>query len=405
MPTWRGSRVSDVREGAAPAISFVHEWLTDWGGSEDTLAQMLRCYPGSPLHATIDYLSDADRLRLDAGSIRTTFLQRAPWIATKFWNYLPVTGLAVETHDVGAADVVVSSSHAFANGARARSDQLHLGYIYSPMRYAWDLQDQYLADYGLDRGMKGLAARYMFQRLRAWDRHTAGGVDGFAAISRFIQQRIWRAWRRPSVVIYPPVSLHRFDVQATKEDYYVTVSRLVSYKRVDLIVDAFARMPQRRLVVIGGGPELEKLRSRCPPNVELLGRQPDDVVQQHLRAAKAFVFAALEDFGISPVEAQACGTPVIAYGRGGSAETVRDLRTLPQPTGLHFHEQTAASLVAAVEAFEQGATIDPADCRAWAETFDEAHFRARFMRFVDAGWSAWRQDPASTERAIQAALA
>lgn len=391
-----------MRDRHTPKIACVHEWLTDWGGSEDSLRLMLDCYPRAQLYATIDFLSQQDRARLGDRAIKTTFLQRAPWVRTRFWNYLPVTGLAVETHDVGEADMIVSSSHAFAKGVLTRGDQLHVSYVYSPMRYAWDLHHEYIRDYKLDRGPKGLLARYLFHRLRIWDRQTANNVDLFLAISRHVQQRIWRTYRRPSRVIYPPVRTDRFTVQTQKEDYYVTVSRLVSYKRVDMMVDAFRSMPSRKLTVIGDGPEMSALRANCPPNVTLMGWQSDEVVREHLRAAKAFVFAAHEDFGISPVEAQACGTPVIAYGAGGSLETVRDLHTAVRPTGLLFPQQTAACLAEAVEFFESaGPVFEPQVCREWAERFSEARFKRQFSDCVDQAWSLWQHDP----RALEAVLA
>jgi glycosyltransferase involved in cell wall biosynthesis len=399
MRTCGGSSVSD---GALPArVAVVHEWLTEWGGSEDCLRLMLRHCPRAELFATIDFLSDRDRERLGSNEIRTTFLQRAPWARTKFWNYLPVTALAVETHDVGGADMVISSSHAFAKGVVTRADQLHVSYVYSPMRYAWDLHHQYLRDYKLDKGLKGLLARAMFHRLRAWDRQTPNNVDLFMAISHHVRERVWRTYRRPAKVVYPPVRTHELTVQPHKDDFYVTVSRLVSYKRVDMIVEAFRAMPSRKLVVIGDGPELAALRARCPPNVELKGWQPDDVVREHLRAARAFIFAAHEDFGISPVEAQACGTPVIAYGAGGSLETVRGAGGDAPPTGLFFTEQTAASLVQAVQAFEAArADFDPQVCREWAEQFSEARFSREFGECVDQAWTLWRRDPRSLEAAL-----
>ncbi|MGH8759244.1 MAG: glycosyltransferase, partial [Burkholderiales bacterium] len=278
------------------------------------------------------------------------------------------------------------------------AQQLHISYVHSPMRYAWDLHFQYLKDYRLDRGLKGGLARWMFHRLRMWDRQTANNVDLFLANSQHVQRRIWRTYRRPSRVLYPPVRIDSFKPQEKKENFYVTVSRLVSYKRVDLIVDAFVAMPDRHLIVIGDGPEALALKQRCPANVTLLGWQPDDVVGQYMAAAKAFIFAAHEDFGISPVEAQACGTPVIAYGVGGAAETVRDVRRLPAPTGLLFHEQTAGSLVEAVEEFERvSGRISAEDCRAWAEKFSEDNFRKSFTALINETWDCWNADPASVE--------
>jgi glycosyltransferase involved in cell wall biosynthesis len=381
-----------------PAVAVVHEWLTEWGGSEDVTRAMLACLPQAPLFATIDFLSPQDRARLGASEVRTTFLQRAPGVRSRFWNYLPLTPLAVEAHDLRAARLIVSSSHAFAKGVLTTAEQLHLSYVHSPMRYAWDLHHQYLADYRLDRGPKGLVARYLLHRLRMWDRQTANNVDLFLANSRHVQRRIWRAYRRPSRVMYPPVRTARYAVQAQKEDHYVTVSRLVSYKRIDVMLDAFRAMPRRKLVVIGDGPEMAALKAKCPPNVTLLGWQSDEAVEDHLKAARAFIFAAHEDFGISPVEAQACGTPVIAYGVGGSLETVRGLADSPQPTGLHFPEQTAASLAQAIETFEAaGSVFDPFACREWAEQFSEERFRREFTACVEQAWHLWRHDPGRVE--------
>lgn len=384
-----------------PKTHLAHEWLTEWGGSEDVTRLMLDCFPGSSLSATINFLSAKNCARLNVTDIQTTFLQRAPFVEKRFWNYLPLTPLAIESLDLRHADVIISSSHAFAKGVLTTAQQLHISYVHSPMRYAWDLHFQYLQDYGLDRGLKSWLARWIFHRLRLWDRQTANNVDLFLANSRHVQQRIWRTYRRPSRVLYPPVRIDSFKAQEKKEDFYVTVSRLVSYKRVDLIVDAFMAMPSRHLVVIGDGPEASALKQRCPANVTLLGWQPDDVVGQYLAAAKAFIFAAHEDFGISPVEAQACGTPVIAYGVGGAAETVRDVRQFAAPTGLLFHDQTAGSLVEAVEEFERvSGQISAQACRAWAEKFSEDNFRQSFTALVNETWDCWSADPASVESKI-----
>ncbi len=377
-------------------VAYVHEWLTEWGGSEDVTRAMMEAVPAAGLFATVDFLKDSDRRRFGGVPIRTTFLQKAPFASGRFWNYLPLTPLAVETHDLRDAQVIVSSSHAFAKGVLTTAEQLHVSYVHSPMRYAWDLHHHYLEDYGLARGAKSLLARYLFHRLRQWDRQTAHNVDLFIANSRHVQRRIWRAYRRPARVLYPPVATDRFVFEGRKGDYYVTVSRLVSYKRIDLLLQAFRDMPQRKLVVIGHGPEAERLRAMCPPNVTLLGFQPHEEVQRQVEGARAFLFAAHEDFGISPLEAQACGTPVIAYGIGGSAETVRDLRTHTRPTGLLFDEQTPTSLRAAVEAFD-AAVIDPHDCRAWAESFGEQRFAREFADCMAQAYDAWRRDPRTVD--------
>lgn len=386
-----------MRNRTTPRVEYVHEWLTEWGGSEDVVRAMNGAVPGATLFATIDFLKDTDRRKFGDIPIRTTFIQKAPFARDRFWNYLPFTAMAVETHDLRGADLIVSSSHAFAKGVLTTAEQLHISYVHSPMRYAWDLHHQYLSDYGLSRGLKGALARYIFHRLRAWDRQTSHNVDLFLANSHHVRRRIWRAYRRPAQVIHPPVATHRFSFAANKSDHYVTVSRLVNYKRIDLMLEAFRGMPSRKLIVIGDGPEMPRLRSICPPNVELMGRQPDEVVDRELQSARAFIFAAYEDFGISPIEAQACGTPVIAYGAGGSLETVRGHGT-SEPTGLFFNEQTPAALARAVEAFEgMHAVFDPHACRQWAEQFGEERFKREFTEVVDRSWAAWKREPASVE--------
>jgi glycosyltransferase involved in cell wall biosynthesis len=261
---------------------------------------------------------------------------------------------------------------------------------YSPMRYAWDLQHQYLRETGLDRGVKGMLTRWLLHRLRLWDARNSDGVDRFIAISNFIAQRIWKSYRRESTVIYPPVDVDRLTPGGIREDFYVTASRMVPYKRIDLIVEAFAAMPSRRLVVIGDGPENRRLRSRAGSNVTFLGRQPFEVLRDHLRRARAFVFAAEEDFGIAPLEAQACGTPVIAYGKGGVLETLRGLES-PDPTGVYFTEQTTSSVIGAIEEFErESGRISPAACRGNALRFAPERFRRELADVVDGAFDGFR---------------
>jgi glycosyltransferase involved in cell wall biosynthesis len=291
--------------------------------------------------------------------------------------------LAVEQFDLSAYDLVISSSHAIAKGVRTHPGQLHICMCYSPMRYAWDLQHQYLRETGLDRGVKGLVTRGLLHRLRLWDARNADGVDRFIAISNFIAQRIWNSYRRESTVIYPPVDVERLTPEGSREDFYVTASRMVPYKRIDLIVEAFAAMPGRQLVVIGDGPEGKRIRAKSAPNVRLLGQQTFAGLRDHLRRARAFVFAAEEDFGIAPLEAQACGTPVIALGKGGALETIAGLDD-PTPTGVFFEQQTVLSISEAVERFEQEAeriTVDA--CRANALRFAPDRFRREFRSYVD----------------------
>jgi glycosyltransferase involved in cell wall biosynthesis len=287
--------------------------------------------------------------------------------------------LAVEQLDVSAYDIVISNSHAVAKGVITRSDQLHLCYCHSPVRYAWDLYHQYLGEAGLRRGLRGAVAKLMLHYLRLWDLGTVNRIDHFMANSHYIARRIHKVYRRSATVVYPPVDTDGFTLQTKKEDFYLTASRMVPYKRIDLIVRAFAQMPDKQLIVIGDGPEVDKVRAAAGPNVTLLGFQTFAVLKDHLQRARAFVFAAEEDFGIIPVEAQACGTPVIAYGRGGSQETIIDKKT-----GLFFGEQTESSIIAAVKCFEQlESSFSPDIIRRQAEKFSIQAFRTAFLQVVE----------------------
>ncbi len=362
-------------------VAIVHEWLVSYAGSERVLEQMLRVLPQADLFALVDFLPDRERGFLGGRSVRTSFLQKMPLARGSFRKYLALMPLAVEQFDMSGYDLVVSSSHAVAKGVITGPDQLHLCMCYSPMRYAWDLQHQYLSASGLGRGVKSLPVRLVLHYLRQWDARTANGVDEFIAISRFIARRIRKVYRRRSHVIYPPVNVDAFPLRREKEDFYLAASRMAPYKRMDLIAEAFAHMPSRRLIVIGAGPQLSKVRriARSAGNISVLGYQPDDVLLDHMQRARAFVFAAEEDFGILPVEAQACGTPVIAFGRGGATETVIDGRT-----GVLFDTQTPQALIKAVERFEQASTdFDPDLLRQNAERFGCERFRREFAEFVE----------------------
>jgi len=310
---------------------------------------------------------------------------------TKYRTYLPITPLAVEQHDLSSYDVVISSSHAVAKGVLTGPDQLHLCMCYSPIRYAWDLQHQYLHESGLTHGLKGWIAKVILHYIRIWDCRTAHGVDKFIAISEFIVRRIMKIYGREATVIYPPVDVERFAYCEKKEDFYLTASRMVPYKRIDMIVEAFTAMPDRKLIVIGDGPDFEKIRAKAGTNVALLGYQSFDVLKDHLQRARAFIFAAEEDFGIAPLEAQACGTPVIAYKKGGSIETIRGLGA-PKPTGVFFEEQTVTGLLEAIHTFEENPeSISPADCRENALRFSPDRFRCEFKALFESEWNKFQK--------------
>lgn len=384
--------------------AVVHDWLDTWGGAESVTAAILRGLDGAQLYALFDFLSPENRFRMGVKHVETTFLQRIPGLRSRFWYGLPLMPLAIEQLDLRGYDTVVSSSHAFAKGALTTADQLHVSYVHSPMRYAWDLHHEYLADYGIDAGLKGWLVRRMFHHLRHWDRQTANNVDLFMANSENVARRIWKTYRRRAIVLYPPVDLSRFSVSATRDDYYISVSRLVSYKRVDIAVEAFNRMPEKRLLVIGDGPELARLKARARPNIEFLGHQPDAVVADHLARARALVFAANEDFGIAPVEAQAAGTPVVALKRGGALETVLDAASQHDGTGIFFARQSADALTTAIRESESLIDgISPARCRTNAERFSAQVFDARFRQLMDTvaqTWEATRRSPHTFEEQI-----
>ncbi len=371
-------------------VAIVHDWLVTYAGAERVLEQMLAVYPDAELFSLIDFVPEQERAFLGGRQVRTSFLQRLPGMRRRYRNFLPLMPLAIEQFDLAGYDLVLSSSYAVAKGVLTGPDQLHLCYCHSPMRYAWDLQHQYLRETGLDRGMRGALARWMLHRMRLWDVRTSNGVDAFIAGSRFIARRIWKVYRRQSTVIHPPVDIDGFTPGAARDSYYVTASRMVPYKRIDMIVAAFATTPERRLVVIGDGPEATRVRSKAGPNTTFLGHQPFEVLRDHLRRARAFIFAAEEDFGIVPLEAQACGTPVIAFGRGGALETIRDL-SHPKPTGVLFDQQTPEALNNAITRFESSShLISEADCRENAERFGADSFRTELKTFVADRWQEFR---------------
>ena len=377
-------------------VAIAHDWLVTLGGSELVLRELLRIFPGATVFTLIDKMSERDRAFVGVERTRTSFLNRVPAVASTYRRLLPLFPAAVSSLDLGEFDVVISNSHAVAKGVRTRAHQLHVCYCLSPMRYAWDLRTQYLQESGLARGIRGFAANRLLDGLQRWDQANTARVDAFATLSRYIADRIARAYGRSSTVIHPPVDVEYFDLDQTRRagsgDYYFTMSRFVPYKRIDLIARAFAQLPDRRLVIAGNGPDVPKIRAAAGPNVELVGRVTRDEARSLLGGARAFLFAAEEDFGIAPVEAQARGVPVIAYARGGALETVRGLgRDRGTPTGVFFDEQSEAAIAHAVQQFESNADrIEPAACRANAERFAEHVFRDEFSAFVEHEWQTFQ---------------
>ncbi len=365
------------------SIALVHEWFTALAGSERVVEQFCELYPDADLHAIYaepEVVAATDYLK--NRRLKTSFIKHLPGTAEHFRSYLLLMPLAVEQFDLSPYELVISSNHAAAKGVLTGPDQLHISYVHTPIRYAWDLQHQYLRESGLSSGVKGWIAKWMLHKMRIWDYRTAAGVDHFVANSQYIARRIRKVYGRTADVVYPPVDVSRFTLGQSKDTFYLTASRLVPYKKVDLIVSAFARMPDRRLVVVGDGPEADKIKSKAGPNVELLGYQSFAVLRDLMQRARAFVFAAEEDFGIIPVEAQAAGTPVIALGKGGALETVHGLGA-EHPTGVFFEQQTPEDLVRAVRTFEaHEGDFEPERCRANALRFSAPRFREEFSTYV-----------------------
>lgn len=368
-------------------IAVVHEWLDTWAGSEQCLAHILAIYPQAELFALVDFLPGELRQHLRGRRARTSFLQRLPGARTRFRHYLPLFPWAVESLDVSAFDLVISNSHAVAKGVRTHGRQLHVCYCYTPMRYAWDLRGQYLEQVGLGSGLRGRLIGVVLDRLRRWDLRVSKRVNSFIAISGYIADRIKRCYGRDADVIYPPVETAATSIGLGPRSVYVTVSRLVPYKRIDLIAAAFGALPDRELVIIGEGPERPRVEAAAGANVRMLGHLPDAERNQWLRRARAFIFAADEDFGIAPVEAQACGTPVIGYGVGGTLETVRGLSDA-SPTGVFYDRQSCDAIAAAVRTFEANeARFSSESCRRNAERFSSERFRREFAAKVEAEWN------------------
>ncbi|KAE8758360.1 MULTISPECIES: glycosyltransferase family 4 protein [Paraburkholderia] len=379
-------------------VAIVHDWLVAPGGAEKVLEQIIECFPDADLFSLVDFLED--RRPVGGKPVTTSFIQGLPFARRHYRAYLPLMPLAIEQFDLSGYDLIITSSYAVAKGVLVGPDQTHVSYVHSPMRYAWDLQHQYLREANLTRGPKSWLVRALLHYLRGWDSHSANSVDRLIANSQFVARRVMKTYRRDAAVIPPPVDVHKFELCTHKEDFYLTASRMVPYKRIELIVETFNATPHRKLIVIGDGPEMAAIRAKAGPNVTILGYQPFKVLKDHLQRARAFVFAAEEDFGIVALEAQACGTPVIAFGKGGALETVVPIGEA-RPTGVYFARQTVVSMLDAIDRFErQSEQITPAACRANAERFSAAVFRRAFMAEVTRtiAASGWRLRVAAAER-------
>lgn len=363
---------------SAPAtIALVHDWCPSFRGGERVLAELCKMFPGAPIYTLFDFLDDAvKRDHFPESVFHTSVANRLPLIKKYYRGLFFACPFLIEQFDVTGADAVISSSAAFARGVITRPDQPHLCYVHSPVRYAWDEQFSYIAQGKLGYGPKGLLFRHFLHKLRTWDVRTSHAPDIMVANSNFVRKRIKRVYGRDALVIFPPVAVSEFKLTPDKDDYYVTASFLAPYKRTDLVISAFNAMPDRRLVVVGDGQQSKHLRALAGPNVTFTGflSQPEYV--SAVSKARALVFAGCEDFGIALAEAQAAGTPLIAFHRGGASDIVRPLGQVDQPTGVLFNRQDAAAIQDAVQAFETaGSQISPLSCHGNAARFAPERFQ------------------------------
>lgn len=370
-------------------VAIVQEWLVTVGGSDKVVKAILDVFPDADIYTLVAKKEVCDELGIPWEKVHTSFIQKMPLGTKKHRAYLPLFPFAIEQFDLRGYDVVISSSHCVAKGVLTKADQLHICYCHSPIRYCWDMYNEYLEESHLDKGFKSWLVRLMLHPIRQFDAIAGSRVDYYISNSDYVGQRIRKTYRRKATTIHPNIDISNFELCNDKQEYYLASSRLVAYKKIDTIIEAFNQMPDKKLVVIGGGPNLEAYRKLANDNVIVMGYQPFDVLKDKMQHAKAFVFAADEDFGMIPIEAQSCGTPVIAYGHGGSLETVNGGKT-----GLFFNEQTPEAIVEAVNKFESMGSqpFAPADCRQWAEGFSEERFKREIKEFVEKKYEEFKKN-------------
>lgn len=360
-------------------VALVQDWLTEIGGAEKVFAAFGEIYSDADIYTLTSHDRVINDLNIDKAKLKESFIAKLPFGRSKYRYYLPLFPKAIESFDFSSYDLIISSSSSVAKGIITNSRQLHICYCHSPVRYAWDLYHQYINEAGLNGfGMKQWYVRHVLHKLRIWDVICANRVDFFIANSNYIKSRIQKVYRRDAEVIYPPVDLEKFQLNQNKDEFYFTASRLVPYKKIDLIVESFSKMPNKKLIVAGIGPDFKKIKALAGINIELKGFVSDEEMRHLMQRAKAFVFAADEDFGIIPLEAQACGTPVIALNRGGTKETVVD-----GISGIHFNEQSIESLSEAIDKFEKTGAFDANRIRENAERFSKQRFYVEVKSFID----------------------
>ena len=364
--------------------AIVHDWFVSYAGSERVVESFTNVWSDADVFVLFNLLNESDQKIVTKNKIPiTSFLQKFSAIKRHHRKFLPIFPYAIEQFDLSNYDLIISSSHAVAKGVLTSSNQLHICYCHTPIRYAWDLTHQYLKEANLNTGIKGMIAKSILHYIRIWDSSTANRPDFFIANSNYIAKRIQKIYKRDSAVIYPPVDTDKFKSEANKDDYYLTASRFVPYKRIDLITEAFSKMPDRKLIIIGDGPEEDKIKSKSGSNIEFLGYKSGEELVKYMQKAKAFVFAAEEDFGIMIVEALSCGTPVIAFSKGGASETIVD-----EENGILYNEQTIESIIDAVKRFElRKEKFAPNLISNSAKKFDRKIFEDKIREFVNVKYN------------------
>ncbi len=358
-------------------VALVHDWLTGMRGGEKCLESLCRLYPGAHIH-TLFQVPGAVSEIIDRHPVVCSYLQTLPHLRRYYRALLPLFPSAIERFDLSPFDLVISSSHCVAKGVRTRSDALHICYCHTPMRYVYDLREAYFSGKFSRRAIGPLLAR-----LKRWDKGTAHRVDRFIANSQHIRDRIKRSYGREADVVYPPVETDRFGISGHPGEYYLIVSALVPYKRVDLVVDAFNRLGLP-LLIVGDGPERKRLKARSRPNINFLNWQQDDKLPDIYSKALAFVLPGVEDFGITSLESQAAGRPVIALREGGAVESVID-----RETGRFFWPQTVDALIEAINQFEPS-DFNPERLRENALHFDRRVFERRIKKVIESAWKEHR---------------
>lgn len=358
-------------------IALVHEWLINLAGSEKVLEAIYELYP-STIYTLIKDYKKLKNTCFENADIKTSFIQNLPKSINMYKNYLPLFPIAIEQFDLSDYNIVISSSHCVAKGVLTNQEQIHICYCHTPVRYAWDLYHEYLSESNLNnKSIKSIIARMILHYIRLWDYSSSNRPDYYISNSKYISERIKKVYNKESTVIYPPVDTHKFELYEKKEDFYLTVSRIAPYKKIDLLVETFNNLPEKKLIVIGDGEDLNKIKSKANKNIEILGYQSFDIVKDYMQRAKAFIYAAKEDFGIAPVEAQSCGTPVIAYKKGGVLETV-----IENKTGIFFEEQTTRSIINSINLFEK-LEFNYNNIRIHSEKFSKSRFQKEFQENIN----------------------